>query len=80
MQQFTKDEAIFHFETSQNVVTMIKLPHPVPMIRMTSDFAVETNEGWAIGKAGDFMAHDPISGHTWPVTAEYVECHYVKAE
>jgi len=25
---------------------------------------------------GDFIAHDPVSGHVWPVAADYVELHY----
>ena len=55
---------------------MKKKPNPVYMIRQEEPFEVETNEGVLAGKAGDFVAHDPISGHVWPVAASYVQQHY----
>ncbi|MES2137022.1 MAG: hypothetical protein V4502_08190 [Pseudomonadota bacterium] len=55
---------------------MLKLPNPVYMLRQDDMFDVETNEGMLSGQAGDFVAHDPISGHVWPVAASYVEQHY----
>jgi len=59
---------------------MLKLPNPVYLTRQNEPFDVETTEGTLSGKAGDFVAHDPISGHVWPVAASYVEQHYRPAE
>lgn len=61
-------------------VAMKKKPNPVYMARQDEAFDVQTNEGMLSGKAGDFVAHDPISGHVWPVAASYVEQHYLPAE
>lgn len=55
---------------------MAKKRNPVYLQRQDAEFQVETNEGVLSGKAGDFLAHDPISGHVWPVSASYVEQHY----
>ena len=55
---------------------MLKKPNPVWMNKQKEPFLVETNEGPVTGKAGDFVAHDPMSGHVWPVAADYVEQHY----
>lgn len=55
---------------------MKKKPNPVYMIRQKEPFTVETAEGVMRGEAGDYVAHDPISGHVWPVKASYVEQHY----
>lgn len=38
--------------------------------------SVETNEVILNAKIGDYVAHDPISGHVWPIAADYVEMHY----
>lgn len=54
----------------------LKRPNPVFMERQSEAFSVQTNEGVLTGKAGDYVAHDPISGHVWPVAASYVEQHY----
>lgn len=54
----------------------IKRPNPVFLQRQEEAFSVQTNEGVLNGQAGDFVAHDPISGHVWPVAASYVEQHY----
>lgn len=59
---------------------MIKRPNPVYMLQQIEQFQVETNEGVLTGKPGDYVAHDPISGHVWPVSQDYVVQHYVKAE
>ena len=53
-----------------------KKPNPVYLQCLTEDTKVETNEGTMTGKRGDYVACDPISGHVWPVSAEYVEQHY----
>ena len=55
---------------------MLKLPNPVFLARQAEPFDVETTEAVLSGKAGDFVAHDPISGHVWPLAASYVEQHY----
>ncbi len=55
---------------------MLKLPNPVYLLKQSDMFEVETNEGKLNGNAGDFVAHDPISGHVWPVSASYVKQHY----
>jgi hypothetical protein len=54
----------------------IKKPNPVFLERQEEAFSVQTNEGVLKGQAGDSVAHDPISGHVWPVSASYVEQHY----
>jgi hypothetical protein len=55
---------------------MAKKRNPVYLQKQTEAFDVQTNEGVLGAKAGDFLAHDPISGHVWPVAASYVEQHY----
>lgn len=55
---------------------MVKKPNPVLMIEQDKPFLVYTNEGPLSGKPGDFVAYDPISGHMWPVSNEYVQMHY----
>lgn len=55
---------------------MAKKRNPVYLQKMGTEFQVETNEGVLTGKKGDYLAHDPISGHVWPVSAGYVEQHY----
>lgn len=55
---------------------MLKKPNPVYMRQVDEPFTVHTNEGPLTAKPGDFVAHDPISGHFWPVAASYVEQHY----
>lgn len=55
---------------------MAKKRNPVYLERQDTEFQVETNEGVMTGKAGDYLAHDPISGHVWPVSAEYSTQHY----
>lgn len=59
-----------------NGLKMAKKRNPVYLEKQKSPFQVETNEGVLSGKAGDWLAHDPISGHVWPVSAEYVTQHY----
>ena len=54
----------------------LKRPNPVYMKKMDVLFEVETNEGPLTGQPGDYVAHDPISGHFWPVAASYVKQHY----
>lgn len=54
----------------------MKRPNPVWMVQLDADARVQTTEGMLTGKAGDFVAYDPISGHVWPVQASYVEQHY----
>lgn len=55
---------------------MVKRPDPVYLRQMDHDFVVETNEGTLQAHAGDYLAHDCISGHFWPISAEYVAQHY----
>jgi hypothetical protein len=55
---------------------MAKKRNPVYLQRQVSEFTVETNEGVMTGRPGDYLAHDPISGHVWPVASSYVEQHY----
>jgi len=56
---------------------MIKRPHPVYALGpMEHAFTVDTIEGRLAGNVGDFVAHDPMSGHVWPIAASYVEQHY----
>lgn len=56
---------------------MAKKRNPVYLMKQAEAFSVTTNEGDILsGKPGDFVAHDPISGHVWPVAASYVEQHY----
>jgi hypothetical protein len=57
-------------------VPHLKKPSPVYLIRQTTPFTVATNEGLMSGKVGDYLAHDPKSGHVWPVAADYVLMHY----
>lgn len=57
-------------------VKMAKKRNPVYLLKQDTDFHVQTNEGLLGAKAGDYLAHDPISGHVWPVAASYVAQHY----
>lgn len=60
----------------RGTTAMAKRRNPVYMERQDEDFTVETNEGRLGAHAGDYLAHDPISGHVWPVAASYVDQHY----
>lgn len=55
----------------------IKEAHPIFLMLSDAPFTVSTNEGTLSGNAGDYVAYDPMSGHLWPVSAEYVDMHYV---
>ncbi len=55
---------------------MAKKRNPVYLWHQPEAFQVQTNEGVLTGKPGDYLAHDPISGHVWPVSADYVAQHY----
>ncbi len=63
-------------DIQRNGARAIKKPNPVWLWQQTSDFTVETNEGTVAGKAGDFLAYDPISRHVCPVASSYVAQHY----
>lgn len=54
----------------------VKKPNPVWLVQLDTDAKVETDSGTLNAHAGDFLAHDPISGHVWPVSADYVAQHY----
>jgi hypothetical protein len=53
-----------------------KKPSTVYLKKMDVDFEVETVQGWVPGRAGDYVAHDPVMGESWPVSAEYASQHY----
>lgn len=55
---------------------MMKKPNPVFMLRVNDDFEIITEEGRLSAKKGDWIAHDPLSGHVWPVAAAYAAMHY----
>lgn len=55
---------------------MVKRPSVVYMRQVDYPFLVHTNEGILWGEPGDWVAHDPQSGHFWPVSATYVDMHY----
>lgn len=54
----------------------IKRPNPVYLFKPPVGGIVRTNEGALNLNEGDYVAHDPISGHVWPVAADYVAQHY----
>ncbi|HTJ62110.1 MAG TPA: hypothetical protein VL333_13045 [Candidatus Saccharimonadales bacterium] len=54
----------------------VKRANPVFLVELKDDAVVETVDGTLNGEAGGFIAHDPISGHVWPVKRSYVEQHY----
>jgi hypothetical protein len=64
------DELVEHGEV------MVKKPSPVHLLKQDDPFVVETNEGTLFGEPGGYVAHDPLSGHVWPVSADYVDLHY----
>jgi hypothetical protein len=55
---------------------MARKRNPVYLMRQETAFEVMTNEGLTTGLPGDYLAHDPISGHVWPIAASYVAQHY----
>lgn len=57
-------------------VKSVKKLNPVWLVQLEQACEVETDSGVLHAEAGSYLAHDPISGHVWPVTAEYVEQHY----
>jgi hypothetical protein len=73
-----------HFDPSDELAQLMKeqgrqmrkRPSVVYLLQMGSEFSVQTNEGVMTGHAGDWLAHDPQSGHFWPVSQEYVAMHY----
>lgn len=81
-QQPPQKEAVRRFvhgaamDTVPDLVAMQKKPSPVYMKQIMVPFEVETNEGVLTGQPGDYIAHDPQTGHWWPVSAEYVAIHY----
>jgi len=77
MHRFSKADGPELVNTAEK---MLKRPNPVYMLRQDEAFEVETNEGVLTGKPGDYLAHDPISGHVWPVAASYVGQHYMPFE
>lgn len=60
----------------ENGMKMAKKRNPVYLEQQPGAFLVQTTEGVLTAKAGDFLAHDPISGRVWPVAADYVAIHY----
>lgn len=70
---YTKEHGPSIVATAQK---MAKKRNPVYLEKQDAEFLVETNEGVLTGKPGDYLAHDPISGHVWPVAASYVAQHY----
>jgi hypothetical protein len=64
-------------EIVEHGVVRVKAPNPVFLVELDHECVVATNEGPLRAHAGDFLAHDPISGHVWPVAADYVAQHYV---
>lgn len=60
----------------QSAEKMAKKRNPVYLEKQPEAFSVQTTEGVLTAKPGDFLAHDPISGHVWPVAADYVAVHY----
>jgi hypothetical protein len=73
MRVFTQKESA---EILQHGTKSLKKANPVWLFQQREEFQVETNEGVLNGKAGDYVAHDPLSGHVWPVSQEYVAMHY----
>lgn len=55
----------------------VRRPHPVFMVCMDHAFAVQTDSGVVMGQKGDWLCHDPVSGHVWPVKNSYKQSHYV---
>ncbi len=55
---------------------MAKKRNPVYLVPVVEEGIVRTNEGPLSAHIGDFIAYDPISGHVWPVAADYVNIHY----
>jgi hypothetical protein len=55
---------------------MAKKRNPVYLLQKTEAFQVETKEGVLAGNPGDYVAFDPLTGHVWAVSAEYVAMHY----
>lgn len=51
-------------------------PSVVYLLPVGEPFSVQTNEGLMSAQAGDYVAHDPKSGHVWPVAASYIAMHY----
>lgn len=58
---------------------MVRKPNPVWMRQIDEEFEVKTENGSLRGDPGDSVAFDPMSGHVWPVKAEYVKMHYAEA-
>lgn len=54
----------------------VKKPNPVYMVQSPDPFIVHTDSGVMEGRAGDWIVHDPISGHVWPITDDYKQAHY----
>lgn len=74
------DARIFTVADADEIIdeglVMVQKPSPVHLLQQADQFAVETNEGLMAGEPGGYVAHDVVSGHVWPVSAEYVAMHY----
>jgi hypothetical protein len=74
MRRFTKEDGPLIQHRGE---IFFKRRNPVYLIPSDGPFEVETNEG--VLKGNDFIAYDPLSGHVWPVSKEYVAMHYEKS-
>lgn len=63
-------------EIVENGVAAVKRPNPVHLLQQSEPFAVETDSGTMVGEPGGFVAHDPVSGHVWPISLDYANAHY----
>ena len=55
---------------------MAKKRNPVYLLKQETPFCVQSREGLHEGQPGDFVAHDPLTGDVWVVSADYVKQHY----
>lgn len=54
----------------------VKRPNPVYLLTLEEPFTVETDNGTMTGEPGDYLVYDEISGHVWPISADYYAAHY----
>lgn len=69
-----------YYKVASTVYLIQPLPHPEATGLGAQEFTVQTNEGVLAAPFGDYVCHDPKSGHVWPISAEYVEMHYAFGE
>lgn len=76
MADYSFEDADSAFRVQRDGRQAVKRPSPVWLVRAKAGTVVLTDTGELTLDEDGFVAYDPISGHVWPVSREYVDQHY----